>query len=134
MKKILLTISLALALVAAPVGCKTNEPPARTAYKATGSVLDTVQASMDSWRIYVTAEKAAIEKLRKTDPGAAIDRSTELLKREGRVSGAYYKFQEVTKAAIIGGTDVAAQQELSKQVAAAGAQVVNLITLFTSTQ
>lgn len=127
-------ISLALALSAAPVGCKTNEPPARTAYKATGSALDSVQAAMDFWRGYVTAEKATIKSLRKTDPGAAVERSTELLKREGRVSGAYYAYQEAGRAAVSLGATSASPEELSKKIAAAGAELVTLIATFTSTK
>lgn len=112
-------------------GCATKQPPGRVALNATESVMDTVQASMDAWFAWVAIREAQIAELKKTDRGAALEQSTELLKLEGRVLSARASYQEAAKIAIAAGAASTGGEGTSERVAAAAAQLINLISTLT---
>lgn len=120
---------LALAILFA--GCATKQPPGRVALNATESVMDTVQASMDAWFAWVAIREAQIAELKKTDRGAALEQSMELLKLEGRVLNARSAYQEAAKTAIAAGAASTGGAGTSERVAAAAAQLINLVSTLT---
>lgn len=120
---------LALAILFA--GCATKQPPGRVALNATESVMDTVQASMDAWFAWVAIREAQIAELKKTDRGAALEQSMELLKLEGRVLNARSAYQEAAKTAIAAGSASTGGAGTSERVAAAAAQLINLVSTLT---
>lgn len=132
MKNLLHIIIAAVALSCA-AGCATKNSPARTAHTATDTALSTADAAMFSWKSYVQAERAEIERLKPSDPGLALDKANRLLVKEGQVSAAYYKYQAAATAAVnLGAANAANPDNVVAQIAAAAAPLVEIVTAFTS--
>lgn len=130
--------SLALLLIPAlallgPIGCSsTPKSPERIAITAVSSSVQTADAAIAAWADYVVLKRQEIEKLKQTDRGAAMDAANELLKKEGRVSIAYYNYQEAAKAAITLGATSASPGDVSSKLAAASSQLIAIIASFTT--
>ncbi len=124
---------LCLFLVISPalVGCAGKQSPARVALNATGSVVETAQAAIEAWTDYVVRREKEIAELKKTDRGAALEQSSELLRQEGRVLNAYAAYQEAAKAAIAIGATSASTDGVAEKVAAAAAQLTALVSTLT---
>ena len=131
-------VSLCLLLIPilafAPIGCATKKSPERIAITATGSVVKTADAAIASWADYVVLRKEQIKKLKLTDVGAAMEVSNELLRYEGRVSKAYYEYQEAAKAAIAIGATSSSPAAVSEKLAAASANLITLIASLTASR
>lgn len=124
---------LALSLVFG--GCSsTPKTPQRIAYNVTDNVLTGADKAIEAWSDYVVRERKRIAELRKTDPGAALDANTALLNKEGKVSAAYYKYQDAAKAALLAGATAsstqAGQSSLSDTVAESAGILISVINSF----
>ena len=137
----LFSLVAALAVLLIPigtVGCKIKDPPARIAWKATGTVLDSAESAMEAWYAHVAIREAKIAELKKTDRGAAMEQASQLLRDEGKVLNALAAYQDAAKAAIAIGaasTPVEGQpasSQASAAVSAAATQLISLVSTLTS--
>lgn len=115
-------------------GCGSQpKSPARIAYTATDSAITTADSAISAWADYVVAERARIATLKATDPGAALDAANKLLVNEGRVSSAYYKYQDAARAAVLAGSASAdAPGNAAASIAAAAAPLISLVASLTA--
>ncbi len=121
-------------LALAPVGCAVKKSPERIAITATASVIKTADGAITAWADHVVRRKAEIKALKATDPGASMDAASELLRNEGRVSNAYYKYQEAAKAAIAIGASSSSPAAVSEKLSAASAELIALVINLTASK
>lgn len=90
------------------IGCGTApKSPHRIAYTTLDSAGETADRAISAWADFVVIKQKQIEKLLKSeneeDKGKALELQNGLLKSEGVVSAAYYKYQDAYKAAVNSG-------------------------------
>ena len=130
MKNLFHLIVIAFALTIA--GCA-GKSTSRVAITATESAVSTADAAISAWGDYVVAERRRITVLKQTDPGAALEAGHNLLTKEGKVSIAYYQYQEAAKAAILSGAASAdTSGDVAARIAAAAAPLINLVSTLTT--
>lgn len=130
--KILLGLALLLGITLAAPGCATRSTES-IAYNATASAITTADAAISAWGDYVVAERSRIEKLKATDPGAAIEANRNLLNKEGQVSSAYYQYQDAARAAVLIGASASnSTNSPAARIAAAAAPLIALVTQLTT--
>jgi isocitrate lyase len=123
-------VSLAFSIVFLVSGCA-GVSSKQAAFKSLDSVLTAGDTGIDVWRQYVHSERSAIAALQATgseeDLNKALGKKNELLKREGKVSSAYYKYQDAAKTAIAAGAASADLSDTSQLVSA----LTSFLTLVT---
>ena len=123
MKRYLSLLLFTVAMLFA--GCA-HDSPKRTAYKATASVVTTVDQAMTGWGSYVVSERARVKAI--TDPSARLVAASALAAKEVRVKSAYDKYL----AAATAGLSLAASSTNGPPVLTS--QESALIALITSEQ
>lgn len=129
---LLLCLAFALGALCVAPGCASRSPE-NVAYNATASAITTADAAISAWSDYVVAERRRIKALKATDPGAALEAGNRLLVNEGRVSSAYYQYQDAAKAAVLIGASASnSTNSPAARIAAAAAPLIALVTQLTT--
>jgi len=119
-------LSLFLFCAALAIAGCAHDSTARTAYKATASVVTTVDQAMTGWGAYVVSERTRIKAI--ADPVARLADASKLAAKEKRVIAAYDGYL----AAATAGLSLAASSTNGPPVLTS--QESNLIALIASNQ
>lgn len=132
LNRFVLCLALLLGALCVAPGCASRSAE-NVAFNATASGITTADAAISAWADYVVAERRRIETLKATDPGAALEAGNRLLVNEGKVSSAYYTYQDAARAAVLAGANASdGNQSPAARIAAAAAPLITLVTTLTA--
>lgn len=140
MKRPLLAL-LWVSLLVIAVGCGTTKTPARIAYTTLDSIGEAADKAGPAWGQWLSIQKAKADQLLKSaneeDRGKGLELQSDLLKAEGKVSAAFYKYQAAFQAAVKIGAETAAEgdsyQKAVQAASTALSEMLGLIAQFQTT-